>query len=172
MTMTKNVLYCFAILLLKLYKLDNLWLFSIRRGFNKNWSRQQVWKEQPNVSTMCPGISQLWKAIRFMIYYLFTILLKLVASSFRKIVADFSELSSRGILSVISAYWNPWYTPCIVKYTLLIWFEKPSDEENTFSNGVLSSFLWTVMLETKRQGLQGYGWVIYVRGTSIKTILK
>ena len=84
------------------------------------------------------------------------------------------ELSSRGILSVISAYWNPWYTPCIAIYTLLIWFKKQSDKENTFSNGVLSSFLCTVMLETKRQGLQGYGWVIivYVRGISIKTILK
>ena len=43
-------------------------------------------------------------SIRFMIYYLFTMLLKLVASSFGKIVADFSELSSRRFLSVISAY--------------------------------------------------------------------
>lgn len=47
----------------------------------------------------------------FIMYYLLTMFLKVVASSLgNKKVGDFSEQSSRCALSVVGAYWNPWET--------------------------------------------------------------
>ena len=52
----------------------------------------------------------------FMIYFLFTTLFKVVASSFSKKVANLYKQSSRCISSAIGAFWNP----CILVLKLLL----------------------------------------------------
>ena len=54
-----------------------------------------------------------------MIYFLFTMLFKVVASSFWKKAADFYEQSSRRVSSAIGAYWNPWVLLLVVQAVLV-----------------------------------------------------
>ena len=47
-----------------------------------------------------------------MVYFLFTMLFKLVASFFQK-VTDFYEQSNRSVSSAVGAYWNPCFSKSI-----------------------------------------------------------